>query len=105
LKEYVKESDMRDFNDYANENTSNGSDSGQGIDKNLYNLVNSLAGKFDGKSQNDLIRAIYQEAKKGKQNGTLTNAEIDNFATMLAPLLDKSKQKMLYKIVEELKAI
>ena len=94
---------MRDFNDYVN-GASNESET-SGIPNNLSNLVNSLAGKFDGKSQNDLIRAIYSEAKKGKQNGTLTNADIDNFATTLAPLLDKNKQKMLYKIVEELKRI
>lgn len=92
---------MKDFNDYVK----NGGDNNQGVDQNLFNMVNSLAGKFDGKSQNDLIRAIYEQAKKGKQNGTLNNAEIDNFATMLAPVLDKQKQKMLYKIVEELKRI
>lgn len=92
---------MKDFNDYVK----NGGDNNQSVDQNLFNMVNSLAGKFDGKSQNDLIRAIYEQAKKGKQNGTLNNAEIDNFATMLAPVLDKQKQKMLYKIVEELKRI
>jgi len=92
---------MKDFNDYVKD----GGENNQSVDQNLFNMVNSLAGKFDGKSQNDLIRAIYEQAKKGKQNGTLTNAEIDNFATMLAPVLDKQKQKMLYKIVEELKRI
>lgn len=92
---------MKDFNDYVKSSGENS----QGVDQNIFNMVNSLAGKFDGKSQNDLIRAIYEKAKKGKQDGTLTNAEIDNFAQMLAPVLDKQKQKMLYKIVDELKKI
>jgi hypothetical protein len=75
------------------------------MDKNLYNLVASLAGKFDGKNQSELIRAIYDEAKRGKKNGTLSNQEIDNFVFMLSPLLDDKKRKMLVKIAEELKRI
>lgn len=92
---------MQDFNDYI-KNSSGKKDIGSG---NLFDLVNSLAGKFDGKSQNELMKAVYEEAKRGKQNGTLTNADIDNFSNMLAPLLDDKKRKMLYKIVEELKKI
>jgi hypothetical protein len=67
--------------------------------------VASLAGKFDGKNQSELIRAIYDEAKRGKKNGTLSNQEIDNFVFMLSPLLDDKKRKMLVKIAEELKRI
>ena len=89
---------MEDFNDYAK-------NAEEFPDKNLFNLVNSIAAKYDGKSQNELLAAIYKEAQKGKRAGTLTNAEIDNFAKMLAPLLDDKKRSMLYKIVEELKKI
>lgn len=95
---------MQDFNSFANEQKSKGK-APEGMDKNLYNLVSALAGKFDGKSQSDLIKAIYEEAKKGKQNGTLSNADIDNFVAMLSPLLDEKKQKLLYKIATELKRI
>ena len=49
--------------------------------------------------------AIYKEAKRGKQAGTLTNADIDNFANMLSPFLDDKKRSMLNKIVGELKKI
>ena len=92
---------MQDFNEYVND-CSKAKGEGSG---NLFNLVNSLAGQFDGKSQNDLMRAIYEEAKKGKERGTLTNADIDNFACSLAPFLDEKKKKMLYKVVAELKKI
>lgn len=92
---------MQDFNDYVNSYKN----SGDTDTTNLFNLVNSLAEKFDGKSQNELMKAVYEEAKKGKRNGTLTNADIDNFESMLAPLIDENKRKMLYKIVEELKKI
>ncbi len=89
---------MEDFNDYAN-------NSEEFQDKNLFNLVNSIAAKYDGKSQNELLAAIYKEAQKGKRAGTLTNTEIDNFAKMLSPLLDDKKRSLLYKVVDELKKI
>ena len=96
---------MQDFNSYVNSQKDKEQEAIKGMDKNLYKLVQSLANKFDGKSQTELIKAIYEEAKKGKQNGTLTNSEIDNFAQTLSPLLDDKKRKMLSKIIEELKKI
>ena len=73
---------MEDFNDYAN-------NSEEFQDKNLFNLVNSIAAKYDGKSQNELLAAIYKEAQKGKRAGTLTNTEIDNFAKMLTDVSEQ----------------
>lgn len=87
---------MDDFNNYVNENTS---------EQNLFNLVNSIATKYDGKNQNEILMAIYKEAKKGKERGTLTNQDLDNFSRMLAPLLDEKKKSVLTKIVNELKKI
>ena len=96
---------MQDFNSYVNNQNNKQKDGAKGIDKNLYGLVQALAGKFDGKSQGELIKAIYEEAKNGKQKGTLSNADIDNFVNMLSPMLDDKKRKMLLKIAEELKKI
>ena len=96
---------MQDFNEYAKTHKQNGGGNGSGAPQNLMNLVSSLAAKYDGKNTNELIQAVYEEAKKGKRQGTLTNKDIDNFATMLAPILDDKKRKTLYKIVEELKRI
>lgn len=89
---------MEDFNDYVK----NG---GELPDKNLFDLVNSLASKYDGKNQNELLMAIYKEAKRGKQAGTLSNADLDNFADMLSPFMDDKKRGMLNKIINELKKI
>lgn len=88
---------MQDFNDYVN-------NQGKSND-NLFGIVNDLAKKFDGKGQNELLKAIYQKAKEGKQNGTLTNSEIDAFANMLSPILDEKQRKLLKKVIEELKKI
>lgn len=102
---------MENFNDYAkNANNANnaGKDGGAGSGAqqgNLFRMVNDIARKFEGKDQNELLKAIFDEAKKNKKNGTLTNAEIDNFAAMLAPVLDDKKRKILDKIVADLKKI
>ncbi len=90
-----------DFNEYAKSTPRKP----EGMDNNLFNMVNSLSKKFDGKNQNELLGAIYKEALAGKKKGTLTNAEIDGFANMLSPLLDDKKRAMLNKIVAELKKI
>ena len=94
---------MQDFFDYANSQDSQ--NSVKDLNPDFVNLVGSLSSKFDGKNQNELLKAIYDQAEKGKRNGTLSNAEIDGFARTLAPLLDDKKKKILYKIVDELKKI
>lgn len=88
---------MEDFNEYAKKETPD--------KNNIIEKVTEIAKKFDGKSQNDLLKAIYIEAEKGKRAGTLSNAELDGFANFLAPMLDDKKRKMLYKVVEKLKEI
>ena len=93
---------MQDFNNYANNQSKK---DGQGGGSDLFSLVNSLARSFDGKSQSQLISAVYEEAKKGKERGTLSNADIDAFSAMLSPMLDDKKRKILHKVVEELKKI
>lgn len=97
---------MEDFNEYAKRNARKDTkENANGTENNIFNLVNSLAGRFDGKNQSELIKAIYEEAKKGKRQGTLTNRDIDNFANMLSPMLDEKKRKILFKITDELKKL
>ena len=95
---------MEDFNNYA-KNAGKNSDKTKTGAKGLFETVTKIAKDFDGKNQNDLLRAIYSEAEKGKRAGTLTNAEIDGFVTLLSPALDDKKRKYLRKIAEELKKI
>jgi hypothetical protein len=94
---------MQDFNDYVKNNKASGQSASANDD--IMKMVGSLASKFDGRNQTDLMRAVYEQAKKGKMNGTLKNSDIDNFASMLAPMLDGNQKKMLFKIVAELKKI
>lgn len=93
---------MEDFRSYSDQKSKQGDD---GVSGNVFDLVKSLSKKFDGKSQNDLLLAIYKEAKAGKANGTLTNADIDKFAATISPFLDDKKRGYLNKIVKDLKKI
>lgn len=98
-----------DFNQYAKNSAKDkgakASNNSYNLDNNIFNLVNSLAGKYNGKSQTELLKAIYEEAKKGKEGGTLSNKDIDNFVSMLSPMLDEKKRKILFKVADELKKI
>ena len=93
---------MQDFNGYAN-NPENFNE--RGMNGDLFRTVSDLAKKFDGKNGNDLLRAVYAEAERGKKNGTLSNADLDKFAATLSPLLDEKKKALLKKVVADLKKI
>ena len=87
---------MRDFNDFKNEQNGNGG---------IFDFVKNVAGKFDGKNTSELYRAVFEEAKKRKAAGKLTNAERDGFVAALSPFLDAEKKRTLYRIAEKLKKI
>ena len=90
---------MEDFNSFAKDSNTNTNPD------DISQMVSSIANKFEGKTTNDLLAEIYKQAERGKRNGTLTNAQLENFAKTLAPALDDKKRKYLYKIVEQLKKI
>lgn len=96
---------MQDFNEYA-KNAENFKNSGAGANNgDLFKIVSETAKKFDGKNGNDILKAIYAEAERGKKNGTLSDADLDNFAAALAPMLDEKKKSLLKKVIAELKKI
>ena len=86
---------MRDFNNYK--------PNGNNVNNGAYDMLKSFASKYEGASKGDLISAIKKEAEKGRRNGTLSDKDIDNFASMLLPMLNPSQKAELKKIVEELK--
>ncbi len=86
---------MRKFNDYTPNNNSD----------NYMNILKSFADKYEGASQSEIISAILKEAEKGRRNGTLTDSDIDNFVTLLRPMLNQSQQKELDKVVAQIKKI
>ena len=97
---------MQDFDSFSkqvNDMPKNNTSAQSGDNYTITELVKSLCGKFDGKSENELLSAIFKEAEKGRKNGTLKDEDIERFTTLLAPMLDDKKRKKLYTIAEKLK--
>lgn len=68
-------------------------------------MAKQLARAMNGKSEAQLLRTIIAEAERGKREGTLTNADLDNFYNALYPLLDGFKRKKLREVISRLKQI
>ncbi len=91
---------MQDFNEYAKNAKS--AKQGEGA-QDMKQTADAIARAFEGKGEADILRAIYAEAERSRKAGTLSDAEIDNFYAMVAPMLDGANRKKLDQIVKKLK--
>lgn len=89
---------MKDFKNFSNE----GKNDKTGAEDNLINVLNKT---LNGKNGGNLLQTIIAQAEEAKKNGTLTNADLDNFYTNLAPLLDAFKRAKLKQVINKLKAL
>lgn len=110
---------MKDFKSYSqsgqqgntqnnpgNGNAKNGAATGGNESVNqTVNMAAMLAKAFQGKSEREVWQTILSQAEQGKRDGTLTNADLDNFYNTLAPLLDGFKRQRLKGIISKLKQI
>lgn len=85
-----------------NNNTATPSD---GNYNQTVNMAAMMAKAFNGKSEGQILQTIIAQAEQGKREGTLTNADLDNFYNALAPLLDGFKRQKLRQIIQKLKSI
>ena len=86
----------------ANNTTSSG---GSANYDQTVNMAAMMAKAFNGKSEGQILQTIIAQAEQGKREGTLTNADLDNFYNTLAPLLDGFKRQKLRQIIIKLKSI
>ena len=93
---------MKDFNNFKSnkKKVENQSFSGS-----PYEMFASLSKQYEGKSSDELMQAIIKQAEIGRRNGTLTDRDIDNFASTVAPLLNDKQRKTLSVVVAKLKKI
>lgn len=93
---------MKDFNSY----TPGGDSDKESFEKSsVAQMAAKMMGSFNGKSEADLMKAIYQEAEKNRKAGTLSDAELDNFYNTLSPMLDAQKRKKLAAVIKKLKGM
>lgn len=72
---------------------------------NTVNLANQVMRAMNGKSEGQLLRTIIAEAEKGKREGRLTNADLDNFYNSVAPMVNGIQKKKLKEVIARLKQI
>ncbi len=98
---------MNDFKSYSNASDNNTADK-KGGDASLNNTVEMakiISKAMNGKSTAQIMQTIISEAERGKREGRLTNADLDNFYSALAPILDGAKKRKLKEIIAKLKNI
>ncbi|MDE6598313.1 MAG: hypothetical protein K2K60_06715 [Clostridia bacterium] len=99
---------MKDFKSYTPEpdDKPQNTASGKPADVNsTVELAKVLSRAMNGKSEGQLLHTIIAEAERGKREGTLSNADLDNFYNALYPLLDGFKRKKLKEVIIKLKNI
>lgn len=101
---------MKDFKSYSGqtpENNSNGNsqNSSESSYNNTVELAKILTKAMSGKSETQILHTIIAEAERGKREGTLTNADLDNFYNAVAPMLEGFKRKKLREVITRLKGI
>lgn len=102
---------MKDFKSYSEnppENQPSGTNenaNGSPAYNNTVELAKVLTKAMAGKNEGQILHTIIAEAERGKREGTLTNADLDNFYNALAPFVDGFKRRKLKEVINRLKSI
>lgn len=95
---------MRDFKNYGAKTKNETSYSGiNAVNGDVLSTIADFAKKYEGASENDLLRAIFNEAESRRAAGTLTDRDIDAFATVISPMLNEKQRQKLNDVVKKLK--
>ncbi len=94
---------MKDFNSFKSQSKKD--DGQKQPSASPYELFAALSRRYEGKSTEELMQAIISQAEEGRKNGTLSDEDIDRFASTVTPLLNDKQRKMLKSVVSRLKKI
>ena len=94
---------MKDFNDFKNESVKPADKTAQGDYSDISRQFAALSAAYEGKSADEIMKAILKEAERGRKNGTLSDGDIDNFSEMISQMLNAEQRKTLDKVVKRLK--
>ncbi len=75
----------------------------KGIDPEAIRQVKSVVDYYQGKSEPDLLAELQAMVSKERAAGNMSNARMDSFASMIAPMLDPAQQQRMQAILEQLK--
>lgn len=88
---------MRSIRDFGREQSS--------VDnQTLKDEMQSVAAKYAGKTEDELMRALRQNVAAAKRNGSFSVEQIDNFVGLVSPGLDEASRQRLNALVEMIKS-
>ena len=73
------------------------------IDKDKMNDVKKFYSQYAGKDEKELKSTLFDMAKKGREDGSLSDKEIDAMAQKLSPMLDSKKREKLNSLIAMMK--
>lgn len=88
---------LRNFKQSADESKLNGEQ------KEQFEKLKGIAKKYEGKSDDDILKDLSQAVQKGKKDGTLTNEKIDSIASTIAPMLNSEQKNKLARLMQTIK--
>lgn len=94
-----------DFKNYKPEDKNTNTVQGINDVNSAVEFAKVVSSAMNGKSQGQLLRTIIAEAERGKREGRLTNADLDNFYNALSPMIDGAKRRKLKEVITKLKQI
>ncbi|MDE7106761.1 MAG: hypothetical protein K2O39_00375 [Clostridiales bacterium] len=89
---------MRSIRDFGREGSKSDSSS------TLREDVQSVAAKYAGRSEEELLRALKQNVAAAKRNGTFSAEQLDSFVSVVSSSLDEQSRQRLISLVEMIKA-
>lgn len=96
---------MNDFKSYRPNKGGANSGADSGDFNTTADFAKAISKAMSGKNEGQIMRTIIAEAERGKREGRLTNADLDNFYNTVYPMLDSSKRKKLKEVIAKLKDI
>ena len=91
---------MNDFKSYKPPENNNNANL-----ESTVNLANQITRAMNGKSQGQLWSTILAEAERGKREGRLSNADLDNFYNTVSPMVNGAQRKKLKEVIARLKQL
>ena len=68
-----------------------------------FEQLKGMAKKYEGKSENEILRDLSGAVERGKRDGTLDDKKIDTIASQIAPLLNSQQRSKLEQLMKTLK--
>ncbi|HWR22894.1 MAG TPA: hypothetical protein VN366_05385 [Feifaniaceae bacterium] len=74
-----------------------------GIDPESMRQVKNVLDHYQGKSTPDLLAELQEKIIAERKAGKMSNARLDSYAAMIAPMLDPAQRQYMQAFVEQMK--